>query len=179
MKLSIIACINKKRALGKNGDLMYKIPGDLKSFRMLTKGAAIIMGRKTWDSLPVKPLPERVNIVISKDGVKYDPEVNFQEICNMELIKLSSLEDALNFLDDLLGGWSQEEVFIIGGASLYKEAIEKKYVDSLYITEVIDETEGDVYFPEFEDNERWKLWFETDLIVDSKTNFTYKYKFYR
>ena len=179
MKLSIIACINKKRALGKNGDLMYKIPGDLKTFKMLTKGAAVIMGRKTWDSLPIKPLPERVNIVISKDGVKYDREDNFQEICNMELIKLSSLEDALNFLDDLLGGWSQEEVFIIGGASLYKEALEKKYVDSLYITEVIDEAEGDVYFPEFEDDERWKLWFETDPIVDSKTNFVYKYKFYR
>lgn len=177
MKISAIVCINLKRALGKDGDLLYKISGDLQNFKRITDKSFIIMGRKTWESLPKKPLPNRVNIVVSSSGIEYDSYESFEEIEDMDPIMFKSLEDALCYADGCTA--PNEEVFIIGGASLYKEAMEKNYITNLYVTEVFDDTEGDVYFPEFENDKKWKLWFQTALISDSKSDLKYRYKFYR
>ena len=97
MKVSLIACVNSINALGKDGDLLYKISGDLRNFKLITKNSVVIMGRKTWESLPVKPLPNRINIVISSKGQEYIPGENLEEISENEPLMLKSLGDALNF----------------------------------------------------------------------------------
>lgn len=181
MKISIIACVNKKRALGKNGDLLYKIPNDLRNFKKITKNSIVIMGMNTWNSLPIKPLPERINIALSKTGVEYDQygEVDLTKLFNMNPITFKSLEDALHFSNDLTGFSGNDEIFIIGGGSLYREVLEKGYADKLYITEVLDDAEGDIYFPDYEKDNKWKLWFETDPIAVSDSDLKYRYKFYK
>ena len=182
MRLNIIACINQKRALGKNGDLLYKISNDLRNFKKITNGGIVIMGKNTWNSLPIKPLPGRANIILSKTGLSYeeDEPINLDKFLRTNFITLNSLDAALSFAEALTAFFTKEdEAFIIGGASLYQKALEKNYVDNLYITEVLDDTEGDVYFPDFEKDKGWKIWFETDPIIDPKSNLKYRYKFYR
>lgn len=138
MKTSLIAAIGKNRELGKDNDLIWKIPEDLKRFREITRGHPIIMGRKTWDSLPTKPLPSRVNIIISrmKSSIAGKlPDVYFE----------SSLEDAIK----LAKTKENEEIFIIGGGQIFQQAIEKGLVDKLYLTIVDATSEADIYFPEY------------------------------
>ena len=131
MIISLIAAIaGKKRAIGYENKLLYHIPNDLKRFKKLTSGHTIIMGRKTWESLPVKPLPKRRNIIISSSDIHVDGA------------------DVFNNIDDALSSCNNNgEVFIIGGASLYSQMIDK--ADRLYLTEIEDEPESaDVFFPE-------------------------------
>ncbi len=135
MKISIIAAIGKNRELGKNNQLLWHIPEDMKRFKKLTKGQVVIMGRKTYESLPSKfrPLPERVNIIVTRDK-------NFFAsgclICH-------SLEEAIE-----KGKSFKKEIFIIGGASIYQQGI--KYADKLYLTLIDKEyPEADCFFPEY------------------------------
>ena len=135
MSINIIAAMAKNRVIGNKGGLPWHIPQDLKYFKKLTSGnnSAIVMGRKTWDSLPIKPLPNRRNFVLTQnnfhttfpDGlVLKDPD---------DIIRLKKIYN---------------EIWVIGGQSIYEEYIEKPYVDKLYLTEIEDEFEGDTYFPE-------------------------------
>ena len=130
MKISLIAAIGKNRELGKNNDLIWKIPEDLKRFREITRGHAIIMGRKTWDSLPTKPLPNRSNIVITRDtGFKADGA-----------IACSSIEQALEKAGD-------GEIFVIGGGQIFKQAM--PFADKLYLTVVDANSDADTFFPDY------------------------------
>lgn len=180
MKVSLIACVNEKLALGKNGDLLYHISPDLKNFRLLTEGRVVIMGRKTWDSLPnkCKPLPKRTNIVVSKTQGTPLTSNNEEEFLDEETPFVTSLEDALK-VADMFTLNDDEEVFIIGGASLYQEAIEKRFADRIYLTEVQDDEIGDVYFPDIEKNVFWDLRFVTDYMDDgSDKHLRYRYKIF-
>ena len=128
--ISIIVAINKNNGIGYKNELLYWLPNDLKRFKTLTTGHTIIMGRKTFESLPKGALPNRRNIVLSSQDVTFPGAECFH-----------SLNDALEACKDEI------EVFIIGGASLYKEAM--PIADRLYITEIDDcEKEADVFFPE-------------------------------
>nr|AIA18745.1 Dihydrofolate reductase [uncultured bacterium] len=161
--ISIIAAIDEKRGLGKNNDLLFKIPGDMQRLRTLTTGHPLVMGRKTFASLG-RLLPNRTHIVITRDpeslkNLSYQPEV-----------VVSSLEEALEKAKEvsLRGGTTKqsqehdrdrhaalamteenEEVFIFGGGQIFTEAIEKGLVDRLYLTIVKGEYEADTFFPDY------------------------------
>mgnify|MGYP003393249244 CR=1 FL=1 len=131
MKISMIAAIaSGNRALGKNGDLIYKIPEDLKRFKEITSGHPIIMGRKTFESIG-RPLPNRVNIVITRD-----PNFSVEGVNTVH-----SLDEALRQAQ------GDDEVFIIGGGQIYNEAIKK--ADKLYLTIVEGSPEADTFFPDY------------------------------
>ena len=139
--LSIIACISKvHRAIGYKNRLLYAIPSDMTRFRMLTTGHTIIMGRKTFESLPNGALPNRRNIVISKTR---------EQITGCEVY--ASLEEALEARKEA----AEDECFIIGGASIYEQAL--PFADKLYLTIVEKEPEhADTFFPEINPAE-WEV----------------------
>lgn len=125
----MIAAVNRNHGLGKGNQLLYWLPNDLKRFKALTTGHTILMGRKTFESLPKGALPNRRNIVLSRQALQLPGAECFP-----------SLEVALQACTD------EEEVFIIGGASLYAAAL--PLANRLYLTEVDDsEREADVFFP--------------------------------
>lgn len=136
--VSIIVAKSKNNVIGNKGNLPWHIPEDLKRFKKLTSGKTVIMGRKTYESLPKesKPLPNRVNIILSKDK-------SYNSNCCMVF---DSLKKALR------KAGSDKEVFVIGGGEIYKEAL--KYADNVYVTEVDGEFKGDTYFPTL--NETWR-----------------------
>ena len=136
--VSLIVAKSKNNVIGNKGKIPWHIPNDLMRFKGLTYNNVVIMGRKTFESLPedYKPLPNRVNIILSKDK-SYKPK------CCMVF---DSLKKALR------KAGSDKEIFIIGGGEIYKEGL--KYADKVYMTEVDGEFKGDTYFPKL--NSHWK-----------------------
>lgn len=144
MKKPIVAAvvaIGKNRELGKNGKLVWRIPADVQRFRDLTKGHALILGRKTFDSILSyrngQPLPDRTNIVITRSSTPLgvnDPNV----------IVVHSLEEALEKARTI----EKEEIHIGGGAEIYRLAM--PYIDKLYLTLIDAEGEADTFFPPYE-----------------------------
>lgn len=160
MKISIIAAIGKNRELGKDNKLLWRISEDLKRFKALTAGHTIIMGRKTWESLPIKPLPNRTNIVVTRDSSFSLP--------GGRLVRLArSLEEAVEIAKKEKGN---EEIFIVGGGQIYKEAIEKKLVDKLYLTIIDAEKNADTFFPDYSE-------FKKVIFEESHEDGGYKYRF--
>jgi len=142
--IAIIAAIDKNNALGFKNRLLFYLPDDLKRFKALTTGHTVVMGRKTFDSLPKGALPNRRNIVLSRS--------TRLELPGAEVY--ASLEEALQHCAD------DEQVFIMGGASVYKQAM--PLADRLYMTEIDAEAaEADVYFPVIDH----ELWHETKRDV--------------
>ncbi|MBX2866570.1 dihydrofolate reductase [Candidatus Kaiserbacteria bacterium] len=133
--IGIIAAIGKNRELGKNGDLIWRISDDLKRVKDLTTGHPIVMGRKTYESIG-RPLPNRTNIVVTRDP-SYEAE---------GCIVTTSLEEALEKAKESEGA---DEIFIFGGAQIYEMAL--PYTDRLYLT-IIDaeDPEADTFFPEYD-----------------------------
>ena len=130
--ISAIAAIGKNRVLGKNNELLWRIPDDLKRFKALTTGHVIIMGRKTFDSIG-RPLSNRTSVVITRDTEWHHEGV----------IAVNSIEEAIAKAKEF-----DTEIFIIGGAQIYEQAL--PFVDRLYLTLIDDEKEGDAYFPPYE-----------------------------
>lgn len=157
MSYTIIAAIGKNRELGKDNDLIWHLPNDLKFFKEMTNNHAIIMGRKTFDSLP-RMLPNRKHIVLtSSDNLPSEVEV-YKELKQI----LESYKD------------SQEEIFIIGGASIYSQFLE--HSDKMYLTEIDEEDkQADVFFPEFNRED-----YTSELIKENEDNgIKYKHMVYR
>lgn len=129
--ITLIAAIAKNNAIGFQNKLLYWLPDDMKRFRALTTGHTIIMGRKTFESFPKGPLPNRRNVVLSRQDITIPGAEVFP-----------SLEEALSSCQ------SDEDIFIIGGASVYAQAI--SFADRLCLTEVDDSPEdADAFFPNF------------------------------
>lgn len=142
--IAIIAAIDKNNALGFQNRLLFYLPDDLKRFKALTTGHTVVMGRKTFDSLPKGALPNRRNIVLSRSTKLVLPGAEVY----------ASLEEALKHCAD------DEQVFIMGGASVYKQAM--PLANRLYMTEIDAEAaEADVYFPAIDH----ELWHETKRDV--------------
>ena len=143
---SIIACVGKNRELGKNGDLIFHIKDDMKFFRETTLGHKIVMGRKTWESLPGK-LPGRTNIVVSR-GEVFGADDNVSDMADF-------IEKNIN---------TEEEIFVIGGGQIYEEFL--PHAKKLYLTEVdAEDAEADTYFPEFD-----KFIYSQLIIKEGKEN---------
>lgn len=142
MKISLIAAIGKNRELGKDNKLLWDIPKDLKRFREITKGHPIIMGRKTFESIG-KVLPNRTNIIVSQK-LKVRSQ-NYKSKLESEVpLIANSMEQAIDFARKSEGS---EEIFIIGGGQVYKEAI--KIAEKLYLTIVDKEFDADTFFPDY------------------------------
>ncbi len=133
MRINIIAAVAANRAIGLHNKLLYWLPNDLKRFKALTTGHTIIMGRRTFESLPKGALPNRRNIVLSRRKRDFPGCDHY-----------ASLGEALAHCD------ADEDIYIIGGASLYKQAI--AIADRLCLTEIHDTPqEADTYFPPYDD----------------------------
>lgn len=141
MIVSAIAALSKNRVIGKNNDLPWRLPDDMRFFMQTTKGHHVIMGRKNYDSLhpKYKPLPERTNLVITRQKDFKAPGC----------VVLHAIEPAL----DIARNRGEHECFIIGGSEIYQLAL--PHTTRLYMTEIDAHIEGDTYFPEL-DMRQWK-----------------------
>lgn len=154
--ITIIAAFGKNYELGKDNDLIWHLPADLKRFKRTTTGHHILMGRNTFESIG-KPLPNRTSVIITRN------DNYFMDGC----LVANSLEEAI----DLAEG---NNAFIIGGAQIYKQALESDLVDKLDVTIVHQNFEADVYFPEID----LKIWEETareDFKADEKNKYDYSF----
>jgi dihydrofolate reductase len=161
MKLSLAWAMAQNRVIGRNNNLPWHLPEDLKYFKRITMGKPIIMGRKTFESIG-KALPGRPNIVVthnpdySADGIRV----------------VSSLEEARSLSESIVETDGMEEAVVIGGAEIYRLAM--PLADRLYLTEIHADVEGDTYFPEFDRS----LWQEvTRLDFDAEGLNPYNYSF--
>ena len=153
--ISIIAAVARNRAIGYKNKLIYWLPNDLKHFKALTTGHTIIMGRNTFLSLPKGALPNRRNIVLSRSAKAF-------ENCDV----YASLEDALQHCTP------NEDIYIIGGASVYRQAL--KIADRLCLTEIDDTPEqADTFVPEYK--EEWKEESREDHEIDDRHDFRYSF----
>lgn len=158
MHISIIVAIAENNAIGLDNKLIYWLPNDLKRFKQLTTGNTIIMGRKTFESLPKGALPNRRNIVLTRNGAP-------SQFPGAECY--SDLEAALSSCS------TNEEVFIIGGASVYEEGL--KIADRLCLTYIHDTPEkADTFFPAFDKSE-WTETFREDHTSDEKHSHNYSF----
>jgi dihydrofolate reductase len=140
MIISLIAALTKNRLIGKNNDLPWKLPDDMKYFMETTREHAVIMGRKNFDSLPpkFKPLKDRLNIVLTR---------NKNLLGDFDVRAVSSIDEAFEQAP------ANEEVFVIGGAEVFAQTLAR--ANRLYLTEIDAVIDGDVYFPEYNKKE-WK-----------------------
>lgn len=160
MIVSAIFAVSENNVIGKGNDLPWRMPADLKHFKNTTMGHPVIMGRKSFDSIG-RPLPGRHNIVVTRDR-------NFRA---EGVSVVHSLREAV----EIAGADRPEEVFIIGGAQIYKKAF--PYCDRLYMTRIHTETEGDVFLPEV-DFSAWKLISEEKHLPDEKNIHDYTFRIY-
>ncbi len=163
MKISMIAAVAANKVIGKDNDMVWSLPDDMKFFMTKTSGHNIILGRKNYESLPKKfrPLPNRVNIVMTRNEA-YEAEGT---------VIVRSLPEAIKIAEDN----GEEEVFIIGGGEIYKLGLE--IADTMYITEIKGEFEGDAFFPDYDS----KVWKEVERIhhpVDEKHAYEFDFVTY-
>lgn len=143
--ISAIVAVDENWGIGFNGELLEKIPEDLKRFKKLTKGNVVMMGRKTWDSLPIKPLPDRLNIIISR-------QAQFVGVFTISIRMEEAKVRAEAASKDLEDNW-----FIIGGGQIYKELL--PLCDRVYVTKIFKSHENvDTYFPNLDEPEMWDTW---------------------
>ncbi|TFV97893.1 dihydrofolate reductase [Algoriphagus kandeliae] len=158
MEILIIAAKAKNNVIGKNNELVWRLPEDFKRFKALTTGHYLLMGRKTFESLG-KPLPNRIHLVISRDKNYQVPEGHFV---------FQNIEDAFTFCNKL----EVDKLFVIGGGEIYKQTL--PLADKLILTEVEASPDGDTYFPEF-DPTNWKEVFREYHPADSKHQYAFSF----
>jgi dihydrofolate reductase len=151
--ISLILAMDKNRLIGKNNDLPWHLPADLKYFKEVTSGHTVIMGRKTFESIG-KPLPNRTNVILTTRA-DFQPE---------GCLVFHSVEQALSAID------KEEEAFVIGGAEIYKQFI--PLADKIYITVIDHPFEGDAYFPDLDESE-WRMVKAEQGIKDEKNPYDY------
>ncbi|AQS12134.1 dihydrofolate reductase [Clostridium saccharobutylicum] len=156
--LSIIVAIAKNNVIGKDNKLIWHISEDLKRFKSITSGKSMIMGRKTFESLP-GILPNREHIILTRDK-------NFK--VDSDKVKV------VNNLDTLIEKYSncEDEVFVIGGAEIYKQLL--PYAHKLYLTKIDTDFEGDTYFPQINYDE-FKSEFTSEKFTDEKNGLNYTF----
>ena len=157
--VTIIVAAAENNAIGKDNDLIWSLPNDLKRFKKLTSGHSIIMGRKTFDSFPGL-LPNRKHIVISRNK-----NISFSD----EVTVVNNFEDAIRETGD------DENPFIIGGGQIYKLAMDLG--DKIELTRVHEEFKADTFFPKI-DEDKWKLINEEFNEKDERHQFSFTYKTY-
>ena len=139
VKLCLIVARAQNGVIGRDNDLPWRLSDDLKHFKRTTKGCPVIMGRKTWESLPRQPLPGRDNIVLSRDA----------QYAAAQARVFTSSPAAIETARSLARTSGKSEIFVTGGSAIYAEAL--PMADRLYITEVETSVDGDAYFPDFDE----------------------------
>ncbi|GAB4129143.1 MAG: dihydrofolate reductase [Raineya sp.] len=140
---ALVVAVSENNVIGEKGKIPWKLSDDLHFFKTLTENHVIIMGRKTFESLP-KKLPNRIHVVVSRNK-KYDID---EEDCYV----VTCLDEALDFAKTFLG----KKIFVIGGSKIYEQALQKKVVDTIFFTQVKAQVQGDTFFPKVE----WQSWQE-------------------
>lgn len=158
--LSLIVAVAENDAIGKNNDLLWHISADLKHFKALTTGHCIIMGRKTYESFPKRPLPNRRNIVIT----------NNMDYCEEGCEVVHSVEEAIALCKD------DEQSFVIGGATVYRQFL--PLVNKIYLTKVFATFEADTFFPEI-DLSQFEQTAASEVFTDEKSGLRYQFLEYR
>jgi len=157
--ISIIVAVSEDLGIGKKNDLLWHISEDLRRFKKLTTGNTVIMGKKTWESLPRKPLAGRKNIVLTDN-----PEESIENA-----ITAYSIDDALSKCGP------EEEVFIMGGGSIYRQFM--PIADRLFVTHVHKQAAADIYFPEI-DPDYWDIIEKEEHKSDGGDSIPYTYTIY-
>lgn len=158
MYISLVVAAANNNVIGKDNQLLWRLPNDMKFFKNVTWGMPVVMGRKTFESLG-KPLPGRKNIVLSrKSGVKAEGAV-----------MVKSMEDAQFLVREM----DVKEMMVIGGGEIYAQVFEK--AKRIYLTRVDAAPEGDAFFPEI-DPEEWKLVSKKDHTADEKHAYNYSFQ---
>jgi dihydrofolate reductase len=163
MTISLIAALSRNRVIGRNNDLPWHLPDDMKYFMQTTKGHHVIMGRKNYDSIPEKfrPLPNRTNIVVTRQAGLKLPN------CTV----VHSLDEAVAIAREA----GEQELFIIGGAAIYQLGM--PLANRLYLTEIDAAINGDTYFPEFQKS-LWKEISRHHHPVDERHAFPFDFVIY-
>lgn len=163
MKVSIIAAESLNYVIGRNGELPWKMPADMRYFMRKTTGHHIIMGRKTYEEGGInKPLPKRVNIIVTRQ----------KDWKSEGCIVVDSIEAGLKVAEK--GG--EQEAFIIGGEQIYRLALEKDLVDIIYLTQIeVRIPDGDTFFPKL-DREIWHKTSHEDYAADDKNAYAYAFR---
>jgi dihydrofolate reductase len=156
---SIIVAIAENNAIGKNNNLLWHISNDLKYFKTITSEHTVIMGKNTWLSLPVKPLPKRKNIIVSQS-------LNLNE---ENVFVVRTIHDAIDISTD------NSENFIIGGATVYEQFL--PIADKLYITKVHRSFDADVFFPNI-DPDKFVIASQSQIFTDEKSGLQYSFLIY-
>ena len=156
--MNLIVNVDKNWAIGLGSKLLVRIPQDMKFFRSMTTGHVVVMGRKTLESFPEsKPLPNRVNIVLTRDQGYQAPGA----------VVVHSMEE----LKEELKKYSGEEIFVIGGGQIYRELL--PLCDKAYVTKVDRAFDADVYFPDLDQDPQWKM----TKVSEEQTYFDLEYVF--
>ena len=162
MIVSGIVAVARNRVIGREGDLPWHLPDDMKFFASTTRGHHIITGRRNYESIPTRfrPLKDRTNIVLTRDRNYQAPGA----------IVMGSLEKAL----EIARASGEIEAFIIGGGEIFRHALDKELIDRLYITEVHADVEGDVRFPEI-DPKKWQEKSRSEHPADERHAFPFTF----
>lgn len=160
-KISIIAAVADNYVIGKSNKLPWYLPADLKRFKDLTTGHVLLMGKRTFQSLPNGPLPNRKNIVLTSLLSEGIVDGYFEA---------NSIDDALELCENL------SKIFVIGGSVVYKQSME--FADDMYITWVHADFDGDVFFPKIS-TEIWKEVSREDFQPDDKNKYPYSFSYYK
>jgi dihydrofolate reductase len=154
MRRSLVVAVARNRVIGRDNQLPWKLPDDLRYFKQVTMGHPVVMGRRTWESIG-KPLPGRTNIVVTRNRGYRAPGC----------IVVGSLAEAWEAAGDA------EEVSVIGGTTLFEETL--PIADRIHLTEVLAEVEGDTWFPEF-DRSEWKETVVSEHAADEKHRYPFR-----
>ncbi len=156
MEVAIIAVLDELNGIGKNNRLLCHLPADLKRFKQLTTGHSVLMGRETFESLPNGPLPNRQNIILTRN-------TNFKaDSCSI----VHSVKEVFEICS------AKEKVFIIGGGQIYNLFIQ--HADIMYITKIHHIFEADTFFPSINPND-WQIGSKIDRLADEKNKFDYSF----
>ena len=152
MIISIIVAISKNQVIGKNNQLIWHLPKDMKFFMDTTMDTVVIMGRKNYESIPQKyrPLKNRKNVIISRNN-SYKAK---------GCVVVNSIDESLKFLNNI----KSNEVFVIGGGEIYKKFLEKGLVDRMYVTHIEEYFDGDTFFPDV----NYDNWKSTEILAHRK-----------
>jgi dihydrofolate reductase len=157
-RVSLIVAMARNRVIGANNTLPWHLPADLKHFKALTMGHHIVMGRRTYESIG-KPLPGRTSVVVTRNAT----------YSVLGVVVVNSLEAAISACGN------DEEIFVIGGAELYRQAID--LADRIYLTEIDADISGDAHFTEF-DNKMWRETGRVSHAPDEKNRYSYHFVVY-
>lgn len=154
-QIALVVARGRNGVIGKDGDLPWKLRSDLQRFKAVTLGKPCIMGRATWESLPLRPLPGRLNLVVTRD-MSYDEQGKAKGA-----VVCTSLDEAIDIARETAVDDDVHEVCVIGGSALFETLLPR--AKRLYITEVDAAPEGDVRFPDFDETQ----WAEVEAVAQS------------